>query len=74
MKTRIKIQTDKYPDVSWPEGLALPAAGDRVLLTQAGETLDVVVDHRVFGIGADAQGAPTAEITIHAHHQTPGSV
>jgi hypothetical protein len=75
MKIKTTVQTDKYANVSWPDGVPLPAIGDSVVLVHAGETIEFVVDRRSFDMGTDTQSAaPMAKITIHGHHSTPGSV
>ncbi len=75
MKIKTTVQTDKYANVPWPEGVPLPANGDNVVLLHAGETIEFMVDQRSFDVGTDSRdSAPIAQIIIHGHHATPGSV
>ncbi len=75
MKFKITVQTDTYSNVPWPQDVPLPATGDNVALVHEGATIEFVVDRRSFDVGTDSQGsAPMAQITIHGHHSTPGSV
>jgi hypothetical protein len=75
MKIKVTVQTDKYSNVPWPQDVPLPAAGDTIALVHDGETIEFVVDQRSFDVGTDSQtSAPMAQITIHGHHPTPGSV
>jgi hypothetical protein len=75
MKIKTTVQTDKYPNVPWPEAVPLPAAGDRVVLVHEGGAIEFHVDLRSFNVGTDSrESAPMAQITIHGHHSTPGIV
>ena len=75
MKINTTVQTDRYENVPWPEGIPLPANGDNVALVHGGETIEFVVDSRSFDVGTDSQdSSPMAQITIHGHHAPRGSV
>ncbi|MEJ1962870.1 MAG: hypothetical protein WDO56_15495 [Gammaproteobacteria bacterium] len=75
MKIKTIVQTDKHPNVPWPEEVPLPSAGDSIMLTHDGQTLEILVDQRTFNVGTDSQeSARMVQIIIHGHHPTPGSV
>jgi hypothetical protein len=72
MKLTITVETDKYANVPWPDGVPLPAAGDEVTLSRAGEQISFVVDGCAFDLTeADRDGA---RVTIRAHHAPAGTI
>lgn len=75
MNIKTTVQTDRHPNIPWPEGVPLPAAGDNVVLTHDGQTIEFLVDQCSFNVGTGSQEATRmVQITIHGHHSTPGSV
>jgi hypothetical protein len=72
MKLTITVDTDRYPDLPWPNGMPLPAAGDEVVVNHAGETISFVVDRCSFDLTREEQDS--ARIHIHGHHAPSGSV
>ncbi len=72
MKLTVTVDTERYPDLSWPAGMPLPAAGDEVIVNHAGEKVSFVVDRCSFDLSVGGQDS--AQIHIQGHHATPGSI
>ena len=72
MKLTITVETDKYADVPWPDGVPLPAAGDEVRLNHAGEPLSFVVDGCAFDLTESGQSE--ARVHIRGHHAPAGTI
>ena len=69
MKLLITVEADQYPDVPWPDGVPLPAAGDEVTLNHSGRTISFVVDGCAFDLTEAA-----ARVNIRGHHAPAGSI
>ena len=72
MKLTITVDTEQYPELSWPAGMPLPTAGDEVIVNHAGEKVSLVVDRCSFDLSTTDHDS--ARVYIHGHHAPAGSV
>ena len=72
MNLTITVDTERYPDLPWPAGIPLPAAGDEVIVNHTGQKISFIVDRCSFDLSAESHAS--ARIHIYGHHAPSGSV
>ena len=71
MKIEVTVDTERFLNIPWPDGVPLPNAGDFVLmqLEPPESAIGFVVISRFFGIGTGIDGQPLTVIRIEGKRQ-----